>query len=191
MTNKPTAHKKKGDHNLSEDDWDKAVDALIVAFWDGWNELVLKNTSLYGDINLSVNKLVTKLEAATEGSRELDAEVLNAVYGPTDIGPRYPNSIPEPHGDGRSAWNGDALWAPVTRSLDAAVTLVPNGMGWSIFNYKRSGQIGAFVHNSPTTVVRGYAKTVELCLCIAALKAFTEVANTSKEVVMVPREPTV
>ena len=78
--------------------------------------------------------LITKLEAATEGSRELDEKVLRAVgwFTTDEDAPGYPDGT-------LTIWhkpNGEALTIlrlpQPTRSIDAALTLVPEGWLWSV-----------------------------------------------------------
>ena len=70
---------------------------------------------------MSAADLLIRLEIATEGSGELDAEVAAYLAGAT----------PERQPDGRTAYHRDGHWVsirpilPVTRSVDAAMTLVP------------------------------------------------------------------
>lgn len=126
---------------------------------------------------MSLDELIARLEAASEGSRELDALIHAAVVNP-------PVMV-----DGGS-WKGDvpAAYEPMsmvigrlpgkdlaeltgcpryTTSLDAAMGLVPEGHGWTASNYG-----GAFVHpidHGPPE--HGRHKSPALALCIAALKA--------------------
>mgnify|MGYP003393035213 CR=1 FL=1 len=58
--------------------------------------------------------LIARLEAATEGSRELDAEI-GAKFGALRYTRNAPNISNQP------------IWPPYTTSIDAALTLVPEG----------------------------------------------------------------
>ena len=131
-----------------------------------------------------MHDLIEQLEAATEGSRELDACVWVAVNGKGQPMKKVgPPSYKEPrffcNPDPGIDWIGYDLLriAPnYTTSLDAALTLVPEGMKWCISDL---GQIGAEdwafagVYGSPMvgSECDTNARTPALALCIAALKA--------------------
>ena len=123
-----------------------------------------------------LDALIAKLEAATEGSRELNGEIwwvvdrraAEVTYRNAALG--NPIAIPDkmPGGLGRLVVT---QYAPhYTTSIDAALTLVPDGLdeeikrarhrGWYVALWKpgRVGQIGD-------------SSTPALALCIAALKA--------------------
>lgn len=123
--------------------------------------------------------LIAKLEDATEGSRELDAEISAAIgnvvepCGANDWAVLYGTKIVE----GSEGRLEDEDWRELehyTTSLDAALTLVPEGYLWQI---KQAVQCCALVwalevdyddHPVPT----GYSTThPALALTIAALKA--------------------
>lgn len=123
--------------------------------------------------------LIEKLEKAEEGSRELNAEIFwlidndNAqrVYWNAAFG--MPRKIvgPMPKGLGRLAVECHA--PAYTTSLDAALTLVPEGWVWSVHKYSGAppaceGDVARDMH-SLTTNAAGH--TPALALCIAALKA--------------------
>ena len=103
--------------------------------------------------------IIARLEAATEGSRELDAAIIRAVFGYADDAP---------------LWHG----LHYTTSLDSALTLVPSGWNWLVrdgntarrdsrcfanvtqFDALNEGPAHPTWHLSPA-----------LALCIAALRA--------------------
>jgi len=100
--------------------------------------------------------LIKKLEAATEGSREFDAKVAE-VIGFFD-GQRASYSL-----------NIDLI-PYYTTSIDAALTLVPEG--WSRPWIKRhNGHHWSVELHQPSTERQGRHKELPLALCIAALKA--------------------
>jgi hypothetical protein len=113
--------------------------------------------------------LIEKLEAATEGSRELDAEIALACGWRFNKGTVYSYHWLDPQG----AHN--AVPSPFTESLDAALTLVPEGWGYQQGSHPRAAcKACAFCfegaddfHNQPPS----FAPTPALALCIAALKA--------------------
>lgn len=100
----------------------------------------------------SLDDLIARLEAATEGSLELNY----AIY--REINEHARNWLPEyPPGD----------LPGYTESVDAAMTLVPE------FAFVRTGPAGATAgcngYRCPTTAAE--AKTPALALCIACLRA--------------------
>lgn len=140
-----------------------------------------------------INDLIARLEAVTEGSRELDANVAAAVGDMNDplFDPRHYISTPvyEPH----ESWGEHYVAAtvvvrgeicivavrepkPFTASLDAALTLVPARCriaieqsidgGWFDATIFKFGESDEFIGDTPRGV-----KTPALALCIAALKA--------------------
>ena len=87
--------------------------------------------------------LIERLESATEGSRELDIAIADAL----DVERRY-----------------------FTRSLDAALSLVPEG--WSVWGMDYlQGKYGWWVGKSGPVNVQGRHIDIKMALCIAALRA--------------------
>jgi len=85
----------------------------------------------------------------------LDAAIHAAVFGAMDL--------------------VDALPA-YTTSLDAAVTLVPEGKGFMMRSYG-DGVASAIIENTPHAAIRGVARVASgaaLALCAAALRARAE-----------------
>jgi hypothetical protein len=67
-------------------------------------------------------------------------------------------------------------WANYTQSLDAAVTLVPEGLGWMVRDY-RDGAASALVNYPPRTAMKQtahVASTPALALCAASLRVRAE-----------------
>lgn len=97
-----------------------------------------------------MNKLIEKLEAATEGSRELDIEMAYGipmgVSAEEDCAPHY------------------------TTSLDAALTLVPEGAYTKLQIGRNQERTYAWVEMEDREAVV-CSKTPALAICIAALKA--------------------
>ncbi len=136
--------------------------------------------------------LLVTLGKAEEGSRELDAEIAVAVRCLVD---HLDNEVPEwadrnfphwralplgsvevVHTDGTGGLN----WLPpyFTTSIDSALTLVPEGWGWSVSDRAPAPHKGrGFVHTKQLVVSplfrhgEATAATTALALCIAALKA--------------------
>lgn len=131
---------------------------------------------------MTIDEIIKRLEAATEGSRELDAEIVVAL----DIRPDWCGK------SGGELWiDQDSMAEPVVRlnvldrrsrgdppigdylryttSLDAALTLVPSGFQWAISapDIEQEMSFRAEVDYSDST----WAASAPLALCIAALKA--------------------
>lgn len=135
-----------------------------------------------------VDTLIRDLEAAPEVSRKLDAEVWASIATNADFGcptfsvgwePRF-----EASEDGKVTLYAKNMkteeWlersrrpAPFyTTSLDAALTLVPEGWGWMIDWTEPTERPRAVLCHEPTVTVEcREASTPALALCIAALKA--------------------
>lgn len=106
--------------------------------------------------------LITRLEAATEGSRELDAEIFCAVRGLV-----FDEECPV-RADGKRYI--DFRRVPKhTRSLDAALTLVPEGYCWAVNSSQPPGgnQFRAEIDCGGAV----WAATPALALCAATLRA--------------------
>jgi hypothetical protein len=132
---------------------------------------------------MTLPELIAALEAATGPSRQLDAEIARAVYAP----------------DGRvkqSPFNGEwCVYHPTqdrtldrvrvlqfTASIDAALTLVPEGWVWAVHG-PDSGNLAyaclcdrdviqppePWLETYPTQ--ESHAATPAIALCIAALRA--------------------
>lgn len=128
--------------------------------------------------------LVERLEAATAGSRELDAEISRSIIS----GPSFAhwNGVHVSnwwlHDDGESwgcnttdGWRHERCIrvSHYTTSLDAALTLVPDGYDYIIYRidgeyYAEVGPTGSFGFTKCVG-----APTIALAICIAALKART------------------
>lgn len=134
-----------------------------------------------------MNLLIVKLEAATEGSRELDARLWaerdNRDVRRGDDGSLLARSKTEPHDECLILYpNGrpDTTIPTYTTSLDAALTLVPENREYRICKHRggeRSTMPGiwyeAVTFDYELDLVTGgkTRSTPALALCIAALKA--------------------
>lgn len=113
-----------------------------------------------------MKNLIARLEAATEGSRELDAEIAKMV-GTF----RSERSKDEYHG----THFGPDYSPPYTTSIDTALTLMSEGWFWDIQNepefggYCRMTDVPDIGEKMKDIV--GYASTPALATCSAALKA--------------------
>lgn len=130
-----------------------------------------------------MNTLIAELEAATEGSRELDAEIWWDVK-PSQARTTYWNGAtgkPHPLIDlPRSGlgYHGVCVSAPhYTTSLDAALTLVPEGWWW-VINSGTQGLAKAILGARGSDAgAHEDAHTPALALCIAALRARQALAS--------------
>ena len=115
--------------------------------------------------------LITKLEQAEQGSRELDVAIWHFVET------RFQRSDQEgwsivPRGNRTVK---DDVFAPhYTTSLDCALTLVPEGQVWEVHS---DGYVGVYINAEAMSdsekghVVLHDAGNPVLALCIASLKA--------------------
>lgn len=116
--------------------------------------------------------LIELLEKATEGSRELDALVglaCGAIPKKKNIykARRHPPQLVRV----------DEVWPAFTTSVDAALTLVPDGMHKHMgdeYGDNRGGASWARIfppHNQRNGTGNQWARTLPLALCIATLRA--------------------
>lgn len=132
----------------------------------------------------SLGEIIKRLEAATGPDRSLDTAVMQAIgYEAKDVLGERPGRFEQLTGY-LCRKPGDAHWTPtphVTRSIDAALTLVPDGWAWQVgpFNFKR---ISWAQLAEPADDIQGYGPGIKnraqadhvvpaISLCIAALKA--------------------
>ena len=112
-----------------------------------------------------MSELIKKLEAAPEGSRALDKEIHWHLFGmhPSDFKRTPAFTIDKDQG---------LILPRYTTSIDAALTLVPDGTYIEIigcFGNMPSG--GAKLTDLDQNEILGAAQTPALALCIVALKA--------------------
>jgi hypothetical protein len=122
--------------------------------------------------------LIQRLQDASEGSRELDFAIFAALG----------THVLEKRNRDQKAWwypsTGDGLrisnepwgyyYGSIPRfstSIDAALTLVPEGLGLAIFRAKVGGASRVELENITGHEFFAEAATPALSLCIAALKA--------------------
>jgi hypothetical protein len=113
--------------------------------------------------------LITRLKAVPEGSRELDAEIAEAVIW-------LPGRAKHLQEAGRGLYEtAQGLCARFTTSLDAALTLVPEGWEASIVveaDGSGSARVWERLGDTSSSRTQIYeAAGPALALCIAALKA--------------------
>ncbi len=120
-------------------------------------------------------ELIAKLEAATEGSRELDLEI--AMICGHDLSSGFTPTFAY-HGDTPVYEWSTGETPSYTTSIDAALTLVPEGWYVATIAQWRSGpgpRIWAATLNAEPGADAGYRHATRsspaLALCIAALKA--------------------
>jgi hypothetical protein len=117
------------------------------------------------DRNESLIALAERCEKATGPDRELDAEIARAIG--------WTNVSPVGHGHVGHCPNHFFGSVPLhTASLDAAMTLVPEGEQWNVASYpwaEHTHKAAAWVGNKRGPVIG--AATPALALCAAALRA--------------------
>lgn len=112
--------------------------------------------------------LIERLEKATEGSRELDADIFEVIGG--ELYQRARVLAAKPCGAPEDTITEAARgYAPrYTTSVDAALTLVPEGRLWSIGSRVK---VGGFVAVLDQDSKSHTGATPPLALCIATLRA--------------------
>lgn len=116
--------------------------------------------------------VLAKLEAAKEGSRELDFEVARCV----DLWRRAKVPVSGRHPAYWGYWRkrGGKWWRTqlpaYTTSIDAALTLVPDGVAWEISVPRKGGGYRILAGVSPVPNC-SFGETPSLAICIAALRA--------------------
>jgi hypothetical protein len=102
-----------------------------------------------------IQSLLSRLETATEGSRELDYEIWRVLHGAEHL----------------SDWE-DRDWLAYTQSVDAALTLVP-GDAWLEMRRPLDGRppIARLDINRRPYTCAAEAPTLALALVVAALRA--------------------
>lgn len=122
---------------------------------------------------MTLQDLIARLEAATGPDRELDVKIIEAINPGSRWEPYSPKArikwLMDESGQRTICYGKDRI-PNYTTSIDAALTLVPEGMGWEVGFGRYVPHIG--------TVWTGKGKCVGECdsnraiaLCIAALKA--------------------
>lgn len=113
---------------------------------------------------MTFSELIAALESANEGSRELDADIAEAIGVPL---------TPHLHPD-NAAWMRRQKAKPYTTSIDAALTLMPAGYAMEVGLDPEDGQARVWKYDPSGGTQRLWeanAPTPALALCIAALKA--------------------
>lgn len=148
--------------------------------------------------------LISRLEAAREGNRELDLDIAEAVDHKAEGGRPMWHSIREGiEREGRHKFLSDSLgfvWQVprFTRSLDAAMSLVPEGWWVKPLEIARTkGAPRAYCHcklyhdadtvgedladDEPFEVWAENCFTAQLALCLASLKALQAIERAREE----------
>lgn len=110
-------------------------------------------------------ELAERVEAAMGPDRELDFYIWAALNGVTEI------TDPAEGRDANGEWHLYGFVDPYTASLDAAMTLVPEGQEFGCGSKDATGTAWAWAgqHNGPEEIAS--AATPALALCAAALRA--------------------
>lgn len=108
--------------------------------------------------------LIARLEAATEGSRDLDCEIYCAANPRCELAYGAPGV--------RIRGNQTVFQPPrFSTSIDAALSLVPDGSGWTVGACTNNTRYAEVFSAGGTKYVVCRAATPALALCIAALRA--------------------
>lgn len=133
----------------------------------------------------NIRGLIERIEAASEGSRELDAEIGRTCGWVQKSHSQWGIGAPHWWRDGRCQseiigwWHSQqaASLPAFTFSLDAAITLVPQGMHWCVDSdgdrYMASASVGPQPIGGELYEPHAIAdaETPALALCAASLKA--------------------
>ena len=119
---------------------------------------------------MTIDDLIARLEAATEGGRELDVALAKRLRQPIKKKPVYKRG----HYSGGKpvVLRTEDVASPYTTSLDAALTLVPEGHRLRLW-WHHTGVWGCDVFPDGGGAIHRVLDraTPALALCIAALKA--------------------
>ena len=116
-----------------------------------------------------MKSLLLKLEQAEQGSRELDVAIWHLVetrFQRSEIMVGW-SVVPR----GNRTVKDDVFAPGYTTSLDAAMTLVPEGMGWGCVSNCGDAPATASCGSRGGLPQGANAATPALALCIASLKA--------------------
>lgn len=112
-----------------------------------------------------IREVIKRLEEATEGAPMLSrdiAEVMGTIEAPRE----------EVNIDARTIYSYSESWPRYTESLDAALSLVPEGMGWQIVCPNPPHAAGIIhLNDAEDGTVEIGAATAPLALCIVCLRA--------------------
>lgn len=123
----------------------------------------------------AMNDLIERLEKATGPDRRIDALIwMLEPCEPPDCIPQVRDTIFKRFMQGEQ-W-GDSEVPFYTASIDAALTLKPQGVTYTICDYQRPPEVLALLHRKAANVVdtnqySGKHPVAAIALCIAALKA--------------------
>jgi len=121
----------------------------------------------------SMPDLIARLEAAAEGSRDLDTLIADAVCERAQVYMGRDVDTEEPHYRlGYSHRGGKHSHAPFfTTSVDAALTLIPDEAVWSLGLTQAGYSASIHLIRDQRDVIGGSDYGAALALCIAAMKA--------------------
>lgn len=159
---------------VAEDDV-KTAALRLAAHRPGRDEIVFEYTNYRGEDSTRpsgvqpMTSLIDRLEKATEPSRELDALIEQAINPKVWM-------VNPPHMNGSIALEGNPHWQEsphYTSSLDTALTLVPEGLGWNI-------QGNTDVFYAMVAGHNGNATTPSLALLLAIFRARAALAKETE-----------
>ena len=118
--------------------------------------------------------LALRVEAATGADRELDAEIVRAIYPDAlvclyEIGDEDPTVF---HAE--PLIRNKSVLPSYTASIDAAMTLVPGGC-WAEGSLASPGALEIHAPMTYDPLGRGWAATPALALCSASLRALAAI----------------
>lgn len=128
-----------------------------------------------------MNDLIKRLEEATEGSRALDA-LICVSEGYDEWTPEKWAKALQDMGEGSNACPVGC--PPYTTSLDTAVTLVPEGIAWTVsklFNKRFWASCDDPENYDNSWAVSAEKPTPALAICIAALRARLVMENSTPD----------
>lgn len=126
---------------------------------------------------MTIAELIERLEKATGPDRELDDLIAGVVLNPG--GEVRLEGMPSGEPGIKTYFYPDGTRGTSLRyssSIDSALTLVPEGWGWLVRDFKGDGEEGAYADVPHLTIEsnmdgQAFHKIPAIALCIAALKA--------------------
>lgn len=139
---------------------------------------------------ISLTSLIERIEAATEGSRELDLVIHLGLFPDGEIAGwmKYPRGLDGREGyswgicgasvifekrtaDGRCPHNGGVPLPAHSTSIDAALTLLPDGLEFEFTNLYGVAAVGMGINTESPCYARREDGNITLALLAAILRA--------------------